>query len=143
MIWIGLIGEPSNQLSIIFDVSNNPLTILISVLGVFVSSLFLSKIFSDKGFATDFMFNALTISREKYYINIADPWLTSFELWNYLCKKINIRDSVLREFTGLFLFPWCKDLPYDYFIPDLSEKQKVRDEIEAYIKTRRNRISLK
>lgn len=39
------------------------------------------------------------------------------ELWNDICKKVNIQDRVLHRIAGTWWLPWAKGQPFDYFLP--------------------------
>jgi hypothetical protein len=46
-------------------------------------------------------------------------------VWNYICKKMGIRDVILHEVVGIDKLPWARNKSFDYFL--LKQNKKIKN----------------
>lgn len=49
------------------------------------------------------------------------------QLWNHLCKKLGVKDTILHEIAGTSIIPWVREQPFDFNYRNISDSEDESD----------------
>jgi hypothetical protein len=95
-----------------------------SALGALTATIFSNQVMPSSSsndvsrYAVGFVFIMLyMIMVLQLVVSLNQRTIRELSVWNTICKKMNISDKAMHEAFGTSRFPWCKDKPFNYFIP--------------------------